>query len=177
MSRPCVLCPSSPVLSLHTSLQFSHACHVISTLAHTTQHTTQHTHTQTTHTATNSDTLTPSLLFSCGVVAGLAASIITQPADVVKTSVQTGTVPRVAGSTTGLLPTVSSIYQRGGMRAMFAGVAPRVTRRTLMAAFTWALYEQVSTLSLSLTHTLYRCKIYVVLFSLQMVLLVDSRFQ
>ena len=37
---------------------------------------------------------------------------------------------------------------------MFAGVAPRVTRRTLMAAFTWALYEQVSTLSLSLTHTL-----------------------
>jgi solute carrier family 25 protein 38 len=91
--------------------------------------------------ATNSDTLAPSLLFSCGVAAGLAASIITQPADVVKTSVQTKTLPSAAG--TGLLPAISSIYQTRGLRAMFAGIAPRVTRRTLMAAFTWAFYEQI----------------------------------
>ena len=90
-------------------------------------------------TATQTDTLAPSLMFSCGVVAGLASSIITQPADVVKTSVQTGTLP----NSTGLLPTISSIYQTRGLRAMFAGIAPRVTRRTLMAAFTWAFYEQV----------------------------------
>jgi hypothetical protein len=90
-------------------------------------------------TATQTDTLAPSILFSCGVVAGLASSIITQPADVVKTSVQTGTLP----NSTGFLPTVSSIYQTRGLRAMFAGIAPRVTRRTLMAAFTWSCYEQV----------------------------------
>jgi solute carrier family 25 protein 38 len=89
--------------------------------------------------ATQTDTLAPSILFSCGVVAGLASSIITQPADVVKTSVQTGTLP----NSTGFLPTVSSIYQTRGLRAMFAGIAPRVTRRTLMAAFTWSCYEQI----------------------------------
>ena len=115
--------------------------------------------------ATHSDTLAPSLLFSCGVVAGLAASIITQPADVVKTSVQTRTLP----TSTGLLPTVSSIYQTRGLRAMFAGIAPRVTRRTLMAAFTWAFYEQVSLPARSLflpslpTFNLWHCSLTILL--------------
>lgn len=93
-----------------------------------------------THTATNSDTLAPPLLFSCGVAAGLIASIITQPADVVKTSVQLQ-----AARDTRLMDAILSICQRTGIRGMFAGITPRVTRRTLMAAFTWCFYEQVCT--------------------------------
>ena len=92
------------------------------------------------HIATDSDTLAPPLLFSCGVAAGLMASIITQPADVVKTSVQ---LRAASSADVGLVQTVLSICQRTGIRGMFAGITPRVTRRTLMAAFTWSFYEQV----------------------------------
>jgi solute carrier family 25 protein 38 len=70
-------------------------------------------------------------------VAGLLASITTQPADVVKTSVQ------LKAADTGLVQAAYSICQKTGFRGMFAGILPRVTRRTLMAAFTWSFYEQI----------------------------------
>ena len=87
--------------------------------------------------ATHTDSLSPPVIFSCGVAAGLLASISTQPADVVKTSVQ------VRAANTGLVETVFNICQRTGLRGMFVGILPRATRRTLMAAFTWSFYEQV----------------------------------
>jgi solute carrier family 25 protein 38 len=87
--------------------------------------------------ATHADNLSPPLIFSCGLVAGLLASITTQPADVVKTSVQ------LKAADTGLVQAAYSICQKTGFRGMFAGILPRVTRRTLMAAFTWSFYEQI----------------------------------
>lgn len=87
--------------------------------------------------ATHTDTLAPPVLFSCGIAAGLLASITTQPADVVKTSVQ------LQAADSGLRRTVLAICQRTGIRGLFVGILPRVTRRTLMAAFTWSFYEQI----------------------------------
>lgn len=81
------------------------------------------------------------------MIAGLLASITTQPADVVKTGVQ------LQAANSGLVQTLLNISQRAGVRGMFAGILPRVTRRTLMAAFTWSFYEQVSP-SLSLPPSL-----------------------
>lgn len=75
---------------------------------------------------------------SAGLVAGLMASIVTQPADVVKTRMQTK-------SLSGLAKTVSSIYTESGALGFATGMAPRMLRRTVMAALAWTLYERVNT--------------------------------
>ncbi|XP_037093904.1 mitochondrial glycine transporter-like [Pollicipes pollicipes] len=80
--------------------------------------------------------------FGCGLLSGLMASVVTQPADVVKTRVQLAGVPAASGGT--LAQAVILIYQEGGSRAFFDGLAPRVLRRTFMAAMAWTVYERVS---------------------------------
>jgi len=77
-----------------------------------------------------------------GLGAGLLASIVTQPADVVKTRMQTGSMSSV-------ISTVSSLYGEKGIHAFTAGLAPRMLRRSVMAAMAWTVYERInSTLSL-----------------------------
>ncbi|CAL1264858.1 unnamed protein product [Larinioides sclopetarius] len=76
--------------------------------------------------------------FSCGVLSGIFASALTQPADVIKTKMQLypqkyNTVP-VA---------VTLVFKDNGVRGFFIGMVPRVVRRTLMAAMAWTVYEQV----------------------------------
>lgn len=77
--------------------------------------------------------------FSCGLVSGILASVVTQPADVIKTKMQ-------LYPTT--YPTVSAVllhlHEKYGMRGYFKGLAPRMLRRTLMTAMAWTLYEQVT---------------------------------
>lgn len=77
--------------------------------------------------------------FPCGVVSGLMASVITQPFDVIKTRMQVKpkTYPTLSAT---LLVTIKDM----GLKGLFTGFVPRATRRTLMAAFTWAFYEEVS---------------------------------
>ena len=78
--------------------------------------------------------------FCCGLVAGTVASIITQPADVIKTSLQlfpTEYNHRKTGET------LRSIHQRLGFRGYFAGLMPRLVRRTLIAAMSWTVYDKV----------------------------------
>nr|CAB3266183.1 solute carrier family 25 member 40-like [Phallusia mammillata] len=78
--------------------------------------------------------------FGCGIVAGVAASCITQPADVIKTHKQ------LHSSTERVRDIAYLIYQKNGIRGYFSGLVPRVTRRTLMAAMAWTVYEQVGKL-------------------------------
>ncbi|XP_066452275.1 mitochondrial glycine transporter [Eleutherodactylus coqui] len=83
-------------------------------------------------------TFTPLLNFSCGVVAGILASVTTQPADVIKTHMQlTPKKYRWTGQT------VRFIYQNHGLIGFFHGGVPRALRRTLMAAMAWTVYEQM----------------------------------
>jgi len=77
-----------------------------------------------------------------GLTAGLLASIVTQPADVVKTRMQ-------LESGRGILQTTASLYREAGLRGFTAGLAPRMMRRTVMAALAWTVYEKM-TRSLSL---------------------------
>lgn len=79
------------------------------------------------------------LHFSCGIVAGIFASIVTQPMDVIKTKMQL--YPEQYKS---ILSAVACINQKNGFSGYFAGLAPRMLRRTLMAAMAWTLYEQIS---------------------------------
>ncbi|XP_015917319.1 mitochondrial glycine transporter A [Parasteatoda tepidariorum] len=76
--------------------------------------------------------------FTCGIVAGVFAAGITQPADVIKTKMQLypkkyNTVPVAA----------TLVFKENGIQGFFSGMVPRVVRRTLMAALAWTVYEQV----------------------------------
>ncbi|XP_008304661.1 solute carrier family 25 member 38-A [Stegastes partitus] len=74
--------------------------------------------------------------FSCGILAGILASLITQPADVVKTHVQVKPQLRTAEA-------VRYIYMEQGLQGFFRGAVPRSLRRTLMASMAWTVYEQM----------------------------------
>ncbi|KAM4531032.1 mitochondrial glycine transporter A-like isoform 1-T2 [Odontesthes bonariensis] len=76
--------------------------------------------------------------FSCGILAGVLASLITQPADVVKTHVQ-------VNPQTGTTEAIRNVYVEHGLRGFFRGAVPRSLRRTMMAAMAWTVYEQMMT--------------------------------
>ncbi|KAK1785622.1 hypothetical protein P4O66_018981, partial [Electrophorus voltai] len=76
--------------------------------------------------------------FSCGVLAGVLASLLTQPADVVKTHIQVS--PHLFGRST---DAVGYIYTKHGLAGFFRGVVPRSLRRTMMTAMAWTVYEQL----------------------------------
>ncbi len=82
--------------------------------------------------------LNPNLHFICGISAGLLASVITQPADVIKTQLQL--YPFRYKST---LDCVFVVCEKNGVQGLFRGMLPRCMRRTLMAAMSWTVFEAV----------------------------------
>lgn len=76
--------------------------------------------------------------FSCGLMAGLLASLVTQPADVIKTRLQLS-----SGSGLRLTGAVLEIYRDRGLGGFTTGLVPRSLRRTLMAALAWTVYERM----------------------------------
>ncbi|XP_051988945.1 mitochondrial glycine transporter A isoform X1 [Xyrauchen texanus] len=80
----------------------------------------------------------PLVNFSCGVLAGVLASVLTQPADVVKTHIQVS--PDVFSR---MSDVVRYIYKEHGLVGFFRGAVPRSLRRTMMAAMAWTVYEQL----------------------------------
>lgn len=73
--------------------------------------------------------------FACGVGAGVLASLVTQPADVIKTRLQLNPGTAVAA-------VLREIALREGAAGFFKGGVPRMLRRTMMAALAWTVYEQ-----------------------------------
>ncbi|GAB6023029.1 hypothetical protein CHUAL_007123 [Chamberlinius hualienensis] len=76
--------------------------------------------------------------FGCGVISGILASVITHPADVVKTRMQLFPA-EFDRFTTALL----HIYKVNGLTGYFRGLLPRLIRRTLVTAMTWTIYEEI----------------------------------
>nr|CAD7412817.1 unnamed protein product [Timema cristinae] len=77
--------------------------------------------------------------FSCGLVAGLLASVMTQPADVLKTKMQL-----YPDKFQNLQTIIVYVHKKYGVKGYFKGLVPRMLRRTLMAAMAWTVYEQVT---------------------------------
>lgn len=75
--------------------------------------------------------------FMCGFASGILASLVTQPADVIKTNMQLDRENR------GMVKTVRRIYRQQGLGGFAIGLAPRMLRRTLMAALAWTVYENM----------------------------------
>lgn len=86
------------------------------------------------------DPNTPLLHFSSGLLAGCLASVVTQPADVVKTHMQL--YPEKYGS---VRYAITYVLQKDGPQGFLRGIVPRTVRRTLMAALAWTVYEQMMT--------------------------------
>lgn len=79
------------------------------------------------------------LHFSCGVTAGILASIVTQPADVLKTKMQL-----YPNRFSGVWSVIVYVHNNYGLQGYFKGMVPRMLRRTLMAAMAWTVYEKMS---------------------------------
>jgi len=75
--------------------------------------------------------------FLAGLGAGILASLITHPADVIKTRMQ------VANSKTRLAAALVGTFRECGFKGFLAGLAPRLVRRTAMAALAWTVYERM----------------------------------
>jgi len=73
--------------------------------------------------------------FSCGIGAGVLGSLVTQPADVIKTKLQLN-----PGSKT--INIMKEIARSEGAAGFMRGIVPRSLRRTLMAALAWTVYER-----------------------------------
>jgi len=71
-----------------------------------------------------------------GVVAGCIASIITHPADVIKTKIQVSSGNKSIGVA------CSRILNKYGPRGFFLGIGVRMLRRSLMAGLAWSVYER-----------------------------------
>lgn len=82
--------------------------------------------------------LMPFVNFTCGIFAGILASLVTQPADVIKTHMQ---LSPVKSQWIGQVATL--IFKNHGLRGFFHGSVPRALRRTLMAAMAWTVYEEM----------------------------------
>lgn len=106
--------------------------------------------------------------FGAGLLAAAAATVLTQPADMVRTHMQLGlggNGAAAAGAATGTLSTssiasaaaassssssslgpwqtLSSVMRTRGPGALLAGTAPRILKRTLQTALVWTLYEEL----------------------------------
>lgn len=94
---------------------------------------------QLSQTANVPDSGLPMFHFTCGLSAGMMASMITQPADVLKTHMQLH--PEKYRR---LVTAAKFVYERDGMPGFWRGIVPRTIRRTLMAAMAWTVYEEVA---------------------------------
>ena len=80
--------------------------------------------------------------FLCGLTAGIFASVVTHPADVIKTSLQL--FPERFGHRSGSLDALRFIYRSQGWTGFMAGLMPRLVRRTLISAMSWTVFDKVS---------------------------------
>ncbi|KAI9004131.1 mitochondrial carrier domain-containing protein [Gaertneriomyces semiglobifer] len=82
--------------------------------------------------------LTPMIHMGSGLVSGVAATVITNPFDVIKTRMQLK--PTDYPST---LHSISKITKEEGFRGFFSGIMPRLLRKTFSSAITWTIYEEI----------------------------------
>uniref|UniRef100_A0A2A4J2J3 Mitochondrial glycine transporter n=1 Tax=Heliothis virescens TaxID=7102 RepID=A0A2A4J2J3_HELVI len=86
-----------------------------------------------------SPTAASAVHFSCGILAGIAASLATNPADVLKTNMQL-----YPDKFPNAFSAAVYVHQTYGVRGYFKGAVPRMLRRTLMAAMAWTVFEEVT---------------------------------
>ena len=80
--------------------------------------------------------------FASGTVAAVAATLMTQPADVVRTRVQLGFAAKEAGGRS-TISVLQHVLASQGYKGLLVGAGPRIIKRTLQTALVWTLYEEL----------------------------------
>lgn len=78
--------------------------------------------------------------FAAGTAAAIAATLATQPADVIRTRMQLVTAN---GVHMGPFQTMQVAIKTGGAKSLLVGTLPRVLKRTVQTAVVWTLYEEL----------------------------------
>jgi solute carrier family 25 protein 38 len=86
----------------------------------------------------HNDSASPILNYACGINAGLVASIVTQPADVIKTKMQLH--PQKYRNS---LHCIRTVLTESGSSGLLRGITPRCMRRALISAMSWTVYEEL----------------------------------
>ncbi|CAK1547331.1 unnamed protein product [Leptosia nina] len=86
-----------------------------------------------------SPTAASGIHFTCGIVAGIAASLVTNPADVLKTKMQL-----YPDKFPNAFSAAMYVHQTYGFLGFFKGAVPRMVRRSLMAAMAWTVFEEIT---------------------------------
>eukprot|EP00899_Mesostigma_viride_P015459 jgi/Mesvir1/23914/Mv10692-RA.1 len=87
----------------------------------------------------------PAINFLSGGLAGAMATLATHPPDVLRTRLQLRGADRMVPLNRDSI-SILSILRREGLGALYVGVVPRVIKRTLQAAITWTVYEELLSL-------------------------------
>jgi solute carrier family 25 protein 38 len=99
--------------------------------------------------AVDSSLPNPAINFASGTLAAVAATLMTQPADVVRTRVQLGLARRAVSGASGvhggasIVSVLQHIATSQGYKGLLVGAAPRILKRTLQTALVWTLYEEL----------------------------------
>ena len=83
--------------------------------------------------------------FCSATLAAGVATVLTQPADVIRTRMQIGGMPPGVGAWaagTVLVRALLEVVAREGPRALFVGGSARIAKRALSTALTWTLFEE-----------------------------------
>mmetsp|Transcript_8824 Transcript_8824/g.25426 ORF Transcript_8824/g.25426 Transcript_8824/m.25426 type:complete len:322 (+) Transcript_8824:366-1331(+) len=87
--------------------------------------------------------------FAAGTVAAGAATIITQPADVLRTRAQMG----FSQQGVGMLSSLRSLILTQGPSALMIGTSPKIVKKILQTALVWTVYEELVPRLSQLTRT------------------------
>ncbi|TPX69015.1 hypothetical protein SpCBS45565_g02731 [Spizellomyces sp. 'palustris'] len=85
-----------------------------------------------------SATLMPVVHMSSGIVSGIAATVVTNPFDVVKTRMQL----KPSDYST-MFQSAQKIAREERAIGFFSGMLPRLLRKTVSSAITWTIYEEI----------------------------------
>uniref|UniRef100_A0A061R7A1 Solute carrier family 25 member 38 n=1 Tax=Tetraselmis sp. GSL018 TaxID=582737 RepID=A0A061R7A1_9CHLO len=77
--------------------------------------------------------------FGSGTIAAAAATIITQPADIVRTRSQMGLMQQRMG----MIKALQHIASSQGPAALMTGTTPKIVKKVLQTALVWTLYEEL----------------------------------
>jgi solute carrier family 25 protein 38 len=89
--------------------------------------------------------ISPVRNFLVGISAGAIATMITQPADVIRTRMQlSSTHERSLNGFQLLVKTSKHLIQTEGFAGLFIGGVARVTKRAVSTAITWTIFEELA---------------------------------
>lgn len=82
--------------------------------------------------------------FTSGMVAGVTATAMTQPLEIVKAQLMANTKRVEAGSRISIFSSLTAIYQKEGIKGYSRGLLPRMLRKPVINAATFFFYEVFS---------------------------------